>query len=526
MFMLAVAALTILGSCACPEVSPAMQPVPPPDIPRADMLVGAYYFPGWDGPERWYCIMASPHAQHPLLGYYQEGSPTAADWHIRWALEHGVSFFAFDYYTRDGAQMLENALDDGFLRASLLDRFRFCLNWCNHAPPGTMTAQELERFADLALARYLGHPSYLRIEGKPVVMILAGYAFVRDMGVQGAREAFARFEARCREAGLNGLYLVFCEGEITDERAVVDSFAVGVRAFCLYNYPYAGTPFTGPGVYGEASYADLVAQGERLWKHWRHVTGGRFWPTVMPGWDRRPWTRDRDLIRTGSTPELFATSLRAAREHVNPDRIVMIEAWNEWGEGSVLEPSVEHGFAYLDRVREVFCPDAGTHTDVDPASLGWPRPAWDLKLPRTDTWRFNHNAEGWTTTGAEPLRHADGAVVTTSTGRDPQLNIPPTYLPSEDYRSLYLRMRLTPPSNTATTDVAQLFWSTVERSMCEETSVAFEVALDGRWHEYRVSLDASAWLGLVDRLRLDPTSIPGVRIEVDMMRLEPGSEAG
>ena len=35
------------------------------------------------------------------------------------------------------------------------------------------------------------------------------------------------------------------------------------------------------------------------------VSGVDSWPTVMPGWDRRPWTKYDDLISTGSTPELF-----------------------------------------------------------------------------------------------------------------------------------------------------------------------------------------------------------------------------
>jgi hypothetical protein len=91
--------------------------IPTPKPAKADMLVGAYYFPGWNKAEKWYCIAANPNVQHPLLGYYREGDPDAADWHIKWALEHGVSFFAFDFYTAGGSQMLETALDDGFLKA-------------------------------------------------------------------------------------------------------------------------------------------------------------------------------------------------------------------------------------------------------------------------------------------------------------------------------------------------------------------------------------------------------------------------
>jgi len=492
--------------------------LPPPQVASADMPVGVFYFPGWSREQRWWCIEASAPTLHPLLGYYREGDPVAADWHIKWALEHGVQFFAFDYYIEGGGELLESALADGFLKSRFIDEFRFCLNWCNHAPAETQTREEFAAFEDVVIDKYLKHASYLRIEGKPVVMILAGYSFVKTLGVEGAREMFAAFDARCKAEGLNGVYLVFCEGGIVGQPAIDDSLAAGCKAFCLYNYPYIGTSFTGPGQPGaEASYEDMVVQGEGLWRHWRNVTKGAFWPTVMPGWDRRPWTKDRDLVRTGSTPELFERSLRAAREHVNADRIVMIEAWNEWGEGSSLEPSREQGFAYLQKVREVFCPGAEPLEPQDPASLGLPLPSWDLKLPSETRWTFDFDNHGWTGARCTELLNRQGVLVTTTTTGDPALSSPPNYVRCEEYGSVVLRMRLTPPEGETRTEcTAQLFWSTVERQTCEELGATFPAYLDGNWHTYTVDLAAEpAWTGTADSLRLDPCDAPDIRVELD-----------
>ena len=152
------------------------------------MLVGAYYFPGWNKAEKWYCIAANKNVQHPLLGYYSEGDPNAADWHIKWALEHGVSFFAFDYYTADGSQMLETALDDGFLKAKHINQFKFCLNWCNHAAESTMTAEQLDQFGDLVIKKYLTHPSYLE-NRRQARGDLPGRATFHTQPRRGRREA-------------------------------------------------------------------------------------------------------------------------------------------------------------------------------------------------------------------------------------------------------------------------------------------------------------------------------------------------
>lgn len=498
----------------------AADAVPPPKPAKADMLVGAYYFPGWSKVDRWYCIAASDQAVHPLLGYYREGDPDAADWHIKWALEHGVGFFSFDFYTADGSQMLESALDEGFLKSRYIDKFKFCLNWCNHAPYTTMTARQLRDFGDLVIHKYLTHPSYLRIDGKPVVMILVGNGFVRNLGVEGAKAAFDDFEARCRRAGLPGVYLVFCEGEIGSEEDVRNAKAAGADAFCRYNFPYAGTGINGPGTHAVFPYSRLVKAGEDEWSHWRDITGGDFWPTVMPGWDRRPWTKHDDVMYENPTPDLFGQALRQARESVNKDRIVMIEAWNEWGEGSVLEPSVEHRFGFLDQVREVFCPNAGKHTDTDPESLGMRQPVYDLELPSHDCWKFDFDTDGWAAKGLSGVHTEWGALVGESTDDDPQLTSPATYLDCADYSRLYVRMKASAASGDAKSSRGQIFWSTIDYAMSGERCASFVVQLDGEWHEYDVDLAASSgWRGRTDRLRLDPVAAASVKIEIDEIGL-------
>lgn len=517
--------MNLLALTAALAVCAPPRPIPAPVAPKADMLVGAFYFPGWSRADRWNCMLANPKVLHPLLGYYREGDPEVADWHIQWAASHGVGFFAFDYYTHHGSQMLEAALDS-FLGSRFIDRTKFCLNWCNHAPAPTMTAEHLAEFADLVIPKYLKHPSYLRIGGKPLVIILSGYSFVKTLGVDGARRAFDEFDAKCRAAGLPGVHIFSCEGEIIGGTAVADSLAAGIQGFCLYNYPYIGTDMNGPGRYMEATYAHMMEKGEELWKHWKAITSGRFWPTVMPGWDRRPWLRDNDILRTGSTPELFRKALVRAREHVNADRVVMVEAWNEWGEGCILEPSVEHRFAYLDAVRSVFCPSAGPHRDLTPADLGRPSPAFDMKLPSVEGWRFDFDTQGWTGTGIADLRSDHGAVAFRTTTTDPQISAPANYIECGKVGGVRLRMKAVGPAGGPSTTGAQLFWSTVDHAMREDTSVAFEVRLDGRWHEYDLDLRRSAkWTGMADGLRLDPADIANVDIAVDEVVYLPRTSA-
>ncbi len=98
--------------------------------------MGAYYFPGWPSREKWQVLAAFPE-RTPLLGYYREGDPDVMDWQIKWAVEHGISFFAFDWYWDRGHRQLEHALHEGYLRARFRSFIKFCLLWANHNPPGS-----------------------------------------------------------------------------------------------------------------------------------------------------------------------------------------------------------------------------------------------------------------------------------------------------------------------------------------------------------------------------------------------------
>jgi hypothetical protein len=86
------------------------------------------------------------------------------------------------------------------------------------------------------------------------------------------------------------------------------------------------------------------------------------------GWDPSPRTLQSDkYINTGypfmatisnNTPERFQEALRITKERMDKQdhkmRIMNINAWNEWTEGSYLEPDTTNGMGYLEAINNVF----------------------------------------------------------------------------------------------------------------------------------------------------------------------------
>jgi Glycosyltransferase WbsX len=97
-------------------------------------------------------------------------------------------------------------------------------------------------------------------------------------------------------------------------------------------------------------------------------SGFRLLPGVCPPWDNHARRRNGGTqIFDGASPPKYGKWLRAACEYslqktTVDERIVFINAWNEWAEGAHLEPDLHFGDAYLAETARTVCALA------DPAS--------------------------------------------------------------------------------------------------------------------------------------------------------------
>jgi hypothetical protein len=343
-------------------ISGAQEPYPVPEPHPVDspLLVGSYYFPGHFNAMRWVPMAKFQHP-YPLLGYYRDGEPVVSDWHIKWAVEHGIDFFAFDwYYDYKTGNVHEHnlALDRGFLRARYRDLMRFCIFWCNEENwEPDYTEGQMMLLARTLRDRYLHQPNYLLFEGKAALFVSQPSRLIKRFGVEGCAEIWRKMST---EAGVE-LYPVALQHSSPALKAA------GFMATSAYNYAGTAVP---PGE-SRAPYDTMVTGYEETWKAARSDDSLPYIVPVSPGWDSRPWYGEGTMVRTNPRPEKYRQMCEAAKPYVDPRlQAVISECWNEFGEGSYIEPCTQYGFGYLDALRDAFCPDNPHHLDLTPQQMG------------------------------------------------------------------------------------------------------------------------------------------------------------
>jgi hypothetical protein len=373
---------------AAPPGLPLTGYVPEPLPAQTDYLGLMHYCALWkEGTHYgWGRIEAWPE-RRPAIGFYDEGTAEVADWHIKYALEHGISGFIYCWYRRDLkpeiSQLLGHAIHEGLYEARYRDRFRFCIMWENGCAEGVKDADDLlTNLFPFWMKNYFTHPSYFRVDNTPVLFVWRPEKVGPQLGgTEGTRQAFEAMRQQARAAGFKGLRLIGCidrANPLLQQRLAAE----GWDATSGYALMPAGERQAGTDVEGVpfTDHATVLALSRQEWEARRAAGPLPDVPNVMMGWDPRPWHGTGTAsYRANPQPASFEAACRDAKVLVDQApaeawyrRLVVFDNWTEFGEGHYIEPTVGTGFAYVNAIKRVFCtgwaPEAVT--DIIPEDVG------------------------------------------------------------------------------------------------------------------------------------------------------------
>ena len=305
------------------------------------------------------------------FGYYDLRVPQVMEEQAELARAYGIGGFAYYFYWFAGRTLMEKPLR-AMLNNARVD-IPFCLTWANEnwtrrwdgGDNNLLIGQSHSIEDSRALIRYLepyfSDPRYIRVDGKPVFLIYRA-EIIPDM-VATAR--MWRDEAQAM--GLGGLHLVAVQSfGVSDPRPFGFDAAVEFppHKFDTLNYA-SGLRLANPRFAGHIhDYRQAVAAALARPKPDYHL-----YRSVMLSWDNTARKPDRAHIYANFSVASYrewlsglCQQLRSRSDLPADQRLIFINAWNEWAEGTHLEPDQRYGYAYLAATAEAL--QAGDHAAV------------------------------------------------------------------------------------------------------------------------------------------------------------------
>ena len=316
--------------------------------------IGVYYFDGWSGKHQLADNPGEPWAKNapthqtrrmieefpdrePVWGWRND-SPEIMKWQIDLAAENGVDFFLFCWYWKNdrGAINVDALKNDYhhtsmelYLKAPNKNKLKYCLLVANHGG-AEIIGKENWMDAVRYWSEYFRDPQYVTVDGKPLVILFGAGDEISD-------EDLEAMQRTAKEEGFkDGISIAGCGAPARQKSGFTHSTHYNVV----------------PGYIDkseEHKYQEIVDATKAEWigrEDQPHI------PVLTAGWDKRPWEgpngqgTGEGWYYPDSSPDQFKNFLTDAIQWMdnNPakttkERLVLIYAWNEMGEGGYLVPT-------------------------------------------------------------------------------------------------------------------------------------------------------------------------------------------
>lgn len=346
------------------------------------MLLGAHYYP-------WYGKPIPPltggawqlgHTNTPLLGEYNSQDQKVVSQHISWAKEAGIDFFIMEWSDI-------NTWENDALKSSYLPQnqdFKFCIHYDSllalngyrfqmyhsynfeesYSPTKTKGEKFLDDFEYLA-ENYFKLSQYFKINNQPVVIIYNASAF------RNVEKYFDQLKTNMEKRGIK-LYLVadavcWAGFNISKnnlnflwENPPKETSKVIFRAFRrLSPKNYDGdfslsryfNAITGYNMYSANRTSNFFENIEKLYqKFWQYAKSQNlgFIPNVMPGFNDTKMNASRPPVLERDSGNFYKKFWQITKKYLDPSlNLAILTSFNEWHEGTEIEPSKEYGNKYL-----------------------------------------------------------------------------------------------------------------------------------------------------------------------------------
>lgn len=306
------------------------------------------------------------------LGFYDLRLPEARKAQADLAKAYGIQGFCYYHYWFEGKRLLKEPTE-GILESGEPD-FPFCLFWANESWSRRWLGEEKEvlmkqTYSDADdenharyLLRFFKDSRYIRVHGRPVFLIYRPY------DLPDVKKTIATFKRVAAENNVPEPYMIASNAQDRDKNPLEYGFDDVIffepKLYVLSEFTVDGPTwkkFVRNLLQGIVS-ASLKVYPYKQYKERAALVNKNVQykglPCTLVGFDNTARRGKNAITITGQNTADFEDSLRRAIEEVidrpEDEKIVFINAWNEWAEGNHLEPDQKDGLKYLEIVKKVF----------------------------------------------------------------------------------------------------------------------------------------------------------------------------
>jgi len=314
------------------------------------------------------------------LGFYDLRDPEVLDRQAELAREYNVHGFCFHHYWFNGRRLLERPLEQ--LLARDTPTLPFCISWANEnwtrrwdgLDHEVLLRQDYdgdwaERFIRDALP-ILGDHRYIRVGSAAMLLV-----YRVDLLPDPPRVA-ELWRTIAQDEGID-LHLAAVQSfEIEDPRPFGFDAAVEFPP-----HPFGRRPAEVRVRRLRRRFRGMLEDYGSLMDAALRKTAPQYqlYRGLVPSWDNTARRGYEAYVAVGSSPEAYRRWLgelarQALERSDSTEPIVFVNAWNEWAEGTHLEPDDRYGRAWLEATRDGLADGAAAVGTPQAESLG-ARPA-------------------------------------------------------------------------------------------------------------------------------------------------------
>lgn len=345
-----------------------------PDVVKAKggISVGMQHYAMWNEGNHYGWDRVNSFADRiPYIGNYNERSPEAADWMIKYEVEHGIDFAVYDWHRPNGSlnKGVNNpiktpsryqALYEGYFNSQYSNYRDFAILF------SAISSQTLGGYDDWTnnVAPYLVEyffkdERYKKVDNRPLLFVYDPQAYVDAMGgIELANKGIDYLDDLCKKEGMNGVRIMW------DGSSTVTADVLNLRGGYAYAYAQVG-----------ATYKGEIDNNKRVEQQFENPIR-----SIAMGWNRNPWQNDSTSHyfltpeEIGNLADLYVDEYMSWDEKgIDRDKVLMLTCWDEYGEGHFFNPTRVAGFETLNEIRDAVTDEGKREHEELPDSLSLAR---------------------------------------------------------------------------------------------------------------------------------------------------------